>query len=78
MGMENVLKGKYSDLIFLKLNELELGEKILNAPKCSVGHRRKMVDLEEVTWDSGWWGGSNMRCGNSETKDTSEWIPQRT
>lgn len=48
MGMENVLKGRYSDLIFLKLNELELGEKILNAPKCSVGHRRKMVDLEEV------------------------------
>lgn len=48
MRMENVLKGKYSDLILLKLNELELGEKILNAPKYSVGHRRKMVDLEEV------------------------------
>lgn len=48
MGMENVLKGRYSDFFFLKLNELELGEKILNTPKCSVGHRRKMVDLEEV------------------------------
>lgn len=48
MGMENVLKGRYSDLISFKLNELELGEKILNASKCSVGHRSKIVDLEEV------------------------------
>lgn len=35
--MENVLKGRYSDLILLKLNELELGEKILNAPKYTGG-----------------------------------------
>lgn len=47
MGMENG-RGRYSYLISSKLNELELGEKILNAPKCSVGHRRKTVDLEEV------------------------------
>lgn len=37
MRMENVLKGRYSDLILLKLNELELGEKILNAPKYTGG-----------------------------------------
>lgn len=48
MGVENVLKGRHSDLISFKLNELELGEKILNASKCGVGHRRKMIDLEEV------------------------------
>lgn len=36
MGMENG-RGRYSYLISSKLNELELGEKILNAPKCSVG-----------------------------------------
>lgn len=35
-----------------------------------------MIDLEEVclgsavTWGRGWWGESNMRCGNNETKDT--------
>lgn len=51
MGVENVLKGRYSDLIAFKLNELELGEKILNASKCSVGHRRKMIDLEEVHFE---------------------------
>lgn len=44
-GMENVVKGRYSDLIYF---ELEWGEKILNAPKCSFGHRRKMMDLEEM------------------------------
>lgn len=59
--MENVLKGRYSDLIYFKLNELELGENILNASKRSVGHRRKMIDLEEVfrsavTWGRVWWG----------------------
>lgn len=32
MGMENVLKGRYSDLISF---ELELGEKILSASKCT-------------------------------------------
>lgn len=56
--MENVLKGRYSDLISF---ELELGEEILNASECSVGHRRKMIDLEEVfrsavTGGRGWWG----------------------
>lgn len=48
MGVENVLKGRYSDLISFKLNEVELGEKNLNASKCSVGHRRKIIYLEEV------------------------------
>lgn len=52
------MKGRYSGLISF---ELELGQKILNASKCSVGHRRKMIDLEEVfrsavTGSRGWWG----------------------
>lgn len=75
------MEGRYSDLISFKLKELELGE-ILNESECNVGHRRKMIDLEEVCLEvqlpgAGLMGGSNMRCGNNETKDTSEWIPQR-